>query len=58
MSSKVAPWFDSSPAIPVEQLSIEELLDVWAAHRNDIQSLMAAEEVMRRLMAQRKAEAK
>ena len=58
MSSKVAPWLNSSPAVPVEQLSIEELLDVWAAHRNDILSLMASEEVMKRLMAQRQAETK
>lgn len=53
MPAKVAPWLTDTPTVPVESLTINELLDVWAAHRNDILSLMAAEEVMRRLIKQR-----
>jgi hypothetical protein len=54
MSSKIPPWLDDSPApVPVTLLSQDELIDLWSEHRNDILGFMAAEEVVRRLAAER-----
>lgn len=47
---------DSSLTVPVEQLSIEELLNVWSNHRNDLLSVMAANEVMKRLIIERNSQ--
>jgi hypothetical protein len=40
---------DKSIVVPVAELSADELLNVWANHRNDLYGVMAAEEGMRRL---------
>jgi hypothetical protein len=37
----------------VQTLTQNELLDVWAANRNNLISVLAAEEMMRRLFDQR-----
>ena len=50
----VSPWLDNSPIIPVEHLTQDELLDTWGRNRNNTYGVMAAEEVMKRLTAQRK----
>lgn len=44
-----SPWLSDTHDSPVEELDINGLLDSWQAHRNDLRSVIAAEEVMRRL---------
>jgi hypothetical protein len=52
--SKVSPWLDHTPPIDVRTLDIDQLIELWSANRNNIGSLIAAEEVMKRLAAERK----
>lgn len=49
----VAPWLDNTPEDPVEELTTDQLLDLWNKQRNSLGGVMAAEEVMKRLIAQR-----
>lgn len=46
-------WLDKSTELPVTELTTDALLDEWANHRNDLRGYMAAEEVMKRLTAER-----
>lgn len=49
----VSVWLDNTPISPVTELTTDQLLDAWASHRNDTYGVMAAEEIMRRLWAER-----
>jgi hypothetical protein len=47
-------WLSPEKKPPdVQTLTQNELLDVWAANRNNLISVLAAEEMMRRLFDQR-----
>lgn len=52
----VSAWLDNTPVVPVGELTTDQLLEAWAGHRNDTYGVMVAEEVMRRLTAERKKE--
>ena len=49
----VSACLDNTPVIPVAELTTAQLLHGWADHRNDTYRVMAAEEVVRRLWAER-----
>jgi len=52
--SKTSSWLDPTPVPDVVTLNQDELLDVWAANRQNTLGRMAAEEGMKRLYNERK----
>lgn len=52
--AKVSSWLESEPAPNVTQLTQDELLDLWMSNRNTMIGRVAAEELARRLYADRK----
>lgn len=48
------PYHDPPPVNILAERSQDDLLDLWAANRNNLSGLLAADEVMRRLYAERK----
>ena len=49
------PYRDPPPVNILADRSQDDLLDIWMANRNNLSGLLAADEVMRRLFAERKA---
>lgn len=49
------PYYDLPPVNILAERTQDELLDLWAANRNNLSGLLAADEVMRRFYAERKA---
>lgn len=47
-------WLDKSDPVDVQTMTDDELLAYWAANRNSLASVMAAEEMMRRLTNRRR----
>jgi len=48
MAKSVSFWLDPKPAPDVRALTRDELQALWAANRNTLIGIMAAEEAMRR----------
>jgi len=48
MAKSVSFWLDPKPAPDVRTLTRDELQALWAANRNTLIGIMAAEEAMRR----------
>lgn len=48
------PYYDLPTVNLLAERTQNELLDLWAANRNNLSGLLAADEVMRRLYAERK----
>lgn len=48
------PYHDPPPVNILADRSQDDLLDIWAANRNNLSGLLAADEVMRRLYAERR----
>ena len=46
--SRVSAWLKNDPPVDVTMMTEEELLYYWAANRNGMAGVMAAEESMRR----------
>ncbi len=49
------PRPDNAPINPLAGFTQDQLIDMWAAHRNDLDSVMAANEIVKRLYLERKA---
>lgn len=54
MSRNAPAWLDNTPPPDVETLSEREVLEIWAANRNNMLGVMAASEVARRRYSQLK----
>jgi hypothetical protein len=53
MSKKLPSHLSDEPVLDVTTATMDELLDAWAANRNNITATMTSEEVTRRLFKQR-----
>jgi hypothetical protein len=42
-------WLEPSTSVDPKELDHDELLGVWTANRNNLEAVMAADELMRRL---------
>ena len=49
MSKPLASWLSGEATPDYTKMTQEALIDLWAAHRNDMLGRMAADEVMCRL---------
>lgn len=51
MPKNGSPWLDATPPPDITLLDVDELRAYWRAHRNDMGSRIAGDELMRRLDA-------